>query len=154
MHVHTAFLASEARIREGLVHVIGGFPEVWEVPSLPATSRLTLVVVFQVEAEESGASHDFGIEMWHGSEGEQVATANVILGPICESVDGAPNFRSVVLEFIVQLDATGPREIRLTKNGEPLAAVPFAVRIAAPPRDTPPLREPETTSWYARVYRQ
>lgn len=154
MHVHAAFLANDARIRDGLVHVIGGFPEAWTVPSLPATSRLTLVVVFEAVPEESDESHDFGIEVWHGSEGAQVATANVVLGPVHESDDGAPNFRSVVMPFVVQFAETGPCEIRLTENGLPLAAVPFAVRQPAPVGEPSPSREPEATSWYARVYGQ
>jgi hypothetical protein len=129
MRVHAAFLANDARIRDGLVYAMGAFPESWDVPSLPATSRLTLVVVFELDPTDPvGGSRDFGVEMWRGSAGEQVATAQVTFGPP-GSLQDAPHFGSVVIPFMVQFDAAGPREIRLTASGATIATVRFVVRL-------------------------
>jgi hypothetical protein len=129
VRVHTAFLATDARIRDGLVNVINGFPESWDVPSLPATSRLTLVVVFELAPnDEAAGSHDVAVEMWHRSSGEQVATAHITFSGQ-DPFDGAPNFRSVVIPFLVRLEDVGPHEIRLTKSGASLACVRFVVRV-------------------------
>jgi hypothetical protein len=124
-------LASDAKIRDGLVYVIGGFPDSWTVPSLPATSRLTLVTVFDLRAGEgSDDSHDLGVEMWHDGSGERVATAHVTFAETHACDVGAPKFRSVVIPFIVDLHHVGPHEVRLTKYAKPIASVPFAVRVA------------------------
>ena len=129
MRVHSAFLADQARIRDGLVYVIGGFPETWSVESLPATTRLTLVVVFELTPDEPDAAHDFGVEMWQNSSGEQVATAHVVFGSSGDPVAGAPKYRSVVMSFVAQVRYAGPCEVRLMMGGVPLATVPFAIRI-------------------------
>jgi hypothetical protein len=130
VHVHAAFLANDAKIRDGLAYVIGGFPDSWTVPALPATSRLTLVVVFELESvPEPDKQHDFAIELRHDSGGEQVATAQVTLAGTFASDTGVPHFRSVVIPFVVDFHHPGPHEICLTECGTPIATVPFAVRV-------------------------
>ena len=132
MQVHAAFLASDARIQDGLAYVIGGFPDSWTVPSLPATSRLTLVVVFELGCdEEPQGSCDLGVELWHDVSGEQVATAHVTYTGTHQTDPGAPRFRSVVIPFEVHFRHVGPHEIRLRRTGVPIAKVPFAVRTGS-----------------------
>src|SRR3954468_1206859 len=121
MRVHTAFLANEARIRDGLVYVIGGVSESGDVASLPATTRLSLVVVFELGPADAEGSDDYGIEIWQASSGAQVATAHIDFASTGDHMDGAPKFRSVVIPFEAQLGREGPCEIRLTKDRAPIA---------------------------------
>ncbi len=132
MHVHAAFLANDAKIRDGLAYVIGGFPDSWTVPSLPATTRLTLVVVFELECREDlQASSEFGVELCHDGRAEEVATAQVAFAGTHETESGAPRFHSVVMPFDVHLRHVGPHEVRLTRTGVPIAHVRFAVRTGS-----------------------
>jgi hypothetical protein len=132
MHVHAAFLAIDARIRNGLVYAVGGFPDSWTVPSLPTISRLTVVVVFEPASDEGpDGSADVGVELWHDMNGVQVATAHVTFAGTYEPVSGAPNFRSVVIPFDVHLRHVGPHEIRLTRCGARIAKIGFSVRIGS-----------------------
>jgi hypothetical protein len=128
--VHATFLADEARVRDGLVYAMGAFPESWDLPSVPANTRLTLVVVFQLGTAEAMATepHDIAVEVWQDGSHEEVATATIQFGRATQSVAGVPNFRSVVIPFVVELRAAGPCEVHLVENGATLATVAFVVR--------------------------
>src|SRR5580704_8934577 len=67
MRVNSAFLATYAEARDGLVNVTGGFPAWWTVQSLPTTVQLSLVLVLELEGSEPQGKpmYDFVVRLVH-----------------------------------------------------------------------------------------
>jgi hypothetical protein len=52
MRIAGAFLSTRSEVHDSLLYVMGGFPEWWTIPDLPAVQEVPLTLVLDLDADE------------------------------------------------------------------------------------------------------
>ena len=132
MQIQSAFLANYAEQHEGLLCVLGGWPEFWGVPEVPSEQRLTLVTVAEVAPEELGRQLTVDLTLRHAGHAERVGALVLRRDTTPLDVPDGPRYVSAVLALVMTFQDVGPWEIALSdESGTELASVRFVVRLAS-----------------------
>lgn len=142
VRVEAAFLATTAETHDGLLFVMGGYPDWWTVPQLPATERMSCVYVLGLDSSEKGTAFGFSLVL----DGEHIANVHTVFGQNREVVPGAPIRQIVTFTFQCTFRSTGRQEFSLVEDkrrvigggtepddGETVAVIPLAVRLTPEP---------------------
>jgi hypothetical protein len=128
--VTNAFLANYVEVRDSLAYVAGAFPEWWDVPQLPSTGMLFVVVTIELQADELNTTFNFILRVDRPDSTTTVLSGvNAMRGPSLQDVHGAPYFQIIPIGSNVEFRETGRHELVLSAPDKEVARIPFAVRI-------------------------
>jgi hypothetical protein len=131
VRVHSAFLANSAEVKDTLAYVLGGFPEWWTVPALPASAFLAMVVVLELRDDEVDQEYTFDLVVDRLGDTTPIAQVRSKRGR-SDRAPGAPILHVIAVNFIVQFETEGPHDFVLLSYGVQLARVPLLVRLDRP----------------------
>jgi hypothetical protein len=128
MRINSAFLAESVEL-DSVISVARGWPEWWNLPSVPAEEELLLVLVVEFDRQEVGQPFDFDFTFRQGSQERQAGPLSLTRAESTEYVAGAPLYDFGFVRFDVEFHEVGLCEIDVSHNGTVLTTVRFATRL-------------------------
>jgi hypothetical protein len=141
MRVASACIANYAEIRNGIVNILGGYPEWWEVPQLPQQATMFIVVTCEMDHSEAGRTFSFDLKLKRPSGDDPQLLAQIqTVKPPSPAPTGASLKNPIVVPAPVNLGEEGLHEFQLTRtdSGDMFASVSVWVRLN-PGLTKPPL---------------
>jgi hypothetical protein len=129
VQVVAAFLAAEARPRNGVLDVVGGFPEFWNLAILPCEVTMALVLLVELDRDERDRTVDLGLLFSCGDDETNLPSVSVAREPPIDFVDGAPLYACEIINLVIMLERVGRCEFRVTQGDSVIATVPFVSRL-------------------------
>jgi hypothetical protein len=128
VQITNALLANYAEVQNGLAYITGGLPSWWTVPTLPAVSSLSMVVVVELDLDnpQRPIPLDFSFA---APSGTVTPLGNITAQRIPTSTpDGAPLLQVVATTFQLQFSETGLHVFAVACEGHGLS-VPLWVKL-------------------------
>lgn len=133
MKVHSFHIANSAEVRDSLLYELGGYPEWWNVSSLPFASSLALVLVVEHEAPDLGNEQVVEISLRRPSsqDADEIGKIQMRRDHDGDHPEGAPFIQVVVFPFWIEFKDIGPHEFVATQNGSAIGTASLAVRLTS-----------------------